>query len=292
MHRMQNMRKGLSNWSNKGILRLGTFTVAPVLERGLYRSRIKVEQSDVYTLSDKSSAITLAFYSLTYHRRLLEDYIQRNPCFLTSFQPVKLDDDAPRIVKLSNEAGELAGVGPMAAVPGALADLVSDWMRASGCRVRVVENGGEVSAVSDRAIVIGVYAGQNTFSGRFGFLLQPCDLPAGLATSSASVSHAFSFGEADAVIIYAENSAIADALATRVCNIVRGQDVETSVQNGLEVAECLDYIRGALIIRGRYAGMVGRMPKIIRIRGNLPNMFQACHKELPLEAILPEITYL
>jgi len=52
-----------------------------------------------------------------------------------------------------------------------------------------------------------------------------------LATSSATVSHAVSFGEGDAVVVYAESAALADAAATRICNAVKGEG-EAAVQKG------------------------------------------------------------
>ena len=52
-----------------------------------------------------------------------------------------------------------------------------------------------------------------------------------MATSSATVSHAVSFGEGDAVVVYAESAALADAAATRICNAVKGEG-EAAVQKG------------------------------------------------------------
>jgi ApbE superfamily uncharacterized protein (UPF0280 family) len=67
-----------------------------------------------------------------------------------------------------------------------------------------------------------------------GFLLSPFDFPIGIATSSATVGHALSFGEADAAVIVADTASIADAVATAVCNAVRGNDYEASIQKGLK----------------------------------------------------------
>ena len=49
-------------------------------------------------------------------------------------------------------AAEKADVGPMAAVAGVIADLAVDDMTREGCKVAVVEDGGEISAVSDRPV--------------------------------------------------------------------------------------------------------------------------------------------
>ena len=164
------------------------------------------------------------------------------------------------------ESSILANVGPMAAVAGALADLAVDAMVGLNASIAIVENGGEVSASSKESFTVGLYAGKNVFSGSMGFRIHPYDNPIGIATSSATISHALSFGEADAVTIFAETSALADAVATNICNVVRGKNIEQSIQFGLKAAKRLkNVIRGALIIRGNYIGIIGRLPNVVRI---------------------------
>jgi ApbE superfamily uncharacterized protein (UPF0280 family) len=112
---------------------------------------------------------------------------------------------------------------------------------------------------------IGLYAGKTKLAGTTGFQIKPFECPIGVGTSSATVSHAFSFGEADAATIFADTAALADAGATAVCNMVKGKDVEASVQRGLRFAETIDFIRGVLIVRENCIGVVGRVPELIRI---------------------------
>lgn len=113
---------------------------------------------------------------------------------------------------------------------------------------------------------MGLYAGRNVLSGSIGFRISPSECPIGIATSSATVSHAFSFGEAEAATIFAETSTLADAFATAVCNAVQGKDIEESIQLGLEAAEKKrDLIRGALIIREKHVGSVGKIPQLVKI---------------------------
>jgi len=56
---------------------------------------------------------------------------------------------------------------------------------------------------------------------------------------------------------------------------VRGKDVEASVQRGLEKAEDIEGLRGILIVRNNYVGIVGKLPKFLNIKGNLEEMFKA-----------------
>ena len=166
---------------------------------------------------------------------------------------------------MSNASGR-AGVGPMAAVAGVLADLAVEEMIKNGCKVAVVENGGEVSAFSNQPIDIGFSAGYVPLSKEMGFRLT--EFPMGVCTSSGKFSHAFSFGDADAVTIFANNATLADGAATRVANEVRGEDIEESIKNALDVAETIVGVKGAFICRGNKVGQVGNLPDFFKIEGN------------------------
>lgn len=228
--------------------------------------RKRFTESNVLFLSENSNAIKAAIQAVIHHREDLKKYILINPKFLYTLKSVSVEEKAPRIVKIMAESSILANVGPMAAVAGALADLAVEAMAGLNASIAIVENGGEVSASSKEPFTVGLYAGKNVFSGSMGFRIHPCDSPIGIATSSATISHALSFGEADTVTIFAETSALADAVATNICNVVRGKNIEQSIQLGLKAAKRLkNVIRGALIIRGNYIGIIGRLPNVVRI---------------------------
>ena len=233
----------------------------------MYRVRKRIKQSNVLVLSDNRKAIDVAFASIVHHRSNLETYIHTHPSFETALDPVVVDPDAPRIVQLATGTTEIAGVGPMAAIPGALAELALEAMLSTGSRINLVENGGEIAATSISPLKVGIYAGRSVFSGRVGFLLSPPDFPIGIATSSATVSHALNFGQTDAAVVVADTTSMADAVAKAASNAVRGDDCEASVQLGLEAVEKIGHVRGALIIRDRFLGMVGKLPQLVRIEG-------------------------
>ncbi|MHA1578958.1 MAG: UPF0280 family protein [Candidatus Freyarchaeota archaeon] len=148
-------------------------------------------------------------------------------------------------------------------------------------KVAVVENGGEISANSNTPINVGLLAGDSSLSGKIGFRLKAKDFPIGIGTSSGTVGHAISFGEADAATIIADNAALADAAATAVGNAVQGEDFEKSVQKGLETAETIRGVRGSLIIRGEYAGIVGKLPQLVRIEGENWSTLKSIQNYLP-----------
>jgi ApbE superfamily uncharacterized protein (UPF0280 family) len=240
------------------------------MKNGVIKIQRQFKESKILFQSDNAKAIANAIEAVKFHREKLEKYILLHPIFLHTLKPIPIDENAPRIVKIMAEAGELVNVGPMAAVAGALADLATETMLNSGAAIAIVEDGGEVSASSKEAFIVGLYAGKELFSRSLGFQISPSECPIGIATSSATISHAFSFGEADAATIFSETSAIADATATMVCNTVKGKDIETSIQLGLEAVEKLrDLVRGALIIREKHVGIVGRIPQMVKISKGL-----------------------
>jgi len=225
----------------------------------LLKHIFQLKETKCTILSDKEDAISKATSSIKYHREKLEKYIRNNQKFLYSLQPVP-GEDGPLIVKLMAEASEKAKVGPMAAVAGVLADLAVKDM---GSKVAVVENGGEVSAVSNRPIDIALLAGDSPLSKQIGFRLQ--GFPVGVATSSGLFSHALSFGEAEAVTVFASNAGIADAVATAVGNLIKGDDHREAIERGINKALSIEGVRGVFILYKGIVGKAGQIPQIIKV---------------------------
>jgi ApbE superfamily uncharacterized protein (UPF0280 family) len=151
----------------------------------------------------------------------------------------------------------------MAAVAGVLADLAVKDMVREGCEVAVVENGGEVSAVSNMTIDVALAAGDAPLSKRFGFRLT--DFPAGIATSSGRFSHALSFGDAEAATVFCRDAGLADTVATAVGNVVKGEDCQKAIQAGINRALSIQGVEGVLIIYKGLTGTAGKIPQIIRV---------------------------
>jgi uncharacterized protein len=137
-------------------------------------------------------------------------------------------------------------------------------MTCEGCKVAVVEDGGEISAVSNRSIDVAVAAGEEPLSKRFGFRL--AEFPIGVATSSGRFSHALSFGDAETVTVFCKNSALADAAATAVGNIVKGEDAQVGIQAGINRGLSIEGVEGVLIIYKGQVGTAGKIPQMIKIK--------------------------
>jgi ApbE superfamily uncharacterized protein (UPF0280 family) len=194
-----------------------------------------------------------ALNAVVHYRSELEGYIRRHPEFLHSLVPVTPASDAPMIVRDMCAAADLAGVGPMAAVAGAVAKHVGcELLRMS--REIIVENGGDIfiHSLSDRKI--GIYAGNSPLSGKLAVLVRKKDFPCGICTSSGTVGHSLSFGKADAAVIIAPDASLADACATALGNRVRTAD---DIEEALGFARSVPGVTGALVIIGDALGAWG-----------------------------------
>ena len=173
--------------------------------KNLFKRAFRLKESNCTIISDRESVIEKAISSIEHHRKQLEKYIQEHPRFFYSLEPIPVEK-GPKIVRLMAEASLKAKVGPMAAVAGVLADLAVEEMIHDGSKVAVVENGGEVSAISNQPIDIALAAGDAPLSREIGFRLK--EFPIGVATSSGLYSHALSFGEAEAVTVFAVDAGV------------------------------------------------------------------------------------
>jgi len=228
----------------------------------LFKEAFSLKESQCTVVTDKPEGIQKAKDSIKHHRRRLEAYIKTNPKFFHSLEPIPVPSK-PLVAKLMAEAAEKANVGPMAAVAGVLADLAVKDMVNAGCAVAVVENGGEISAMANVPIDVAVAAGDAPLSKRFGFRLT--DFPAGIATSSGRFSHALSFGDAEVATVFCRNAGLADAAATAVGNVVKGEDCQAAIQAGISKALSIQGVEGVLIIYKGFTGTAGKTPQIIKV---------------------------
>ena len=195
-------------------------------------------------------------------RRVLEQYIQLHPEFRSSLEPIPRDPSAPEIVKRMQHASVLAGVGPMAAVAGAVAQIVGEEAVESGAEEAIVDNGGDIYLVSPRPVVIGLNAGESSVSGRICLEIQSDSLPLGICSSSSRMGHSMSFGDCDLVTVISADTALADAAATAACNEVTGK---SSISYVLDEIMAIQGVQGILVVRDEKVGMAGHIPKLIRL---------------------------
>jgi len=159
------------------------------------------------------------------------------------------------IIKDMRQAAQKCGVGPMAAVAGAIAQYVGqDLSKLS--REIIVENGGDIYIKSNKERIIGVYAGDSPLSGKIGIRIKPEDCPLGVCTSSGKIGHSLSFGRADAVVIISKSAVLADAAATAIGNMVKKVE---DIQRGVNTAKNIEGVSGVLVIMEDKLGAWGNI---------------------------------
>lgn len=196
-------------------------------------------------------------------RTSVEGYIERYPEFLTSLNPLAVGEDAPQIVKVMAEAADKVGVGPMAAVAGAIAECVGTELLALSREV-IVENGGDIFLKTTRARSIGVYAGESSpFTGKIALKICPEETPLGICTSSGTVGHSLSFGSSDACIVVSPSTPLADAAATAIGNRIRST---TDISPGIDFARSVPGLRGVVVMKDDRIGFWGEV-KVVPVGG-------------------------
>ncbi len=203
----------------------------------------------------------LAFAELVRQREVLDAYIARQPEFLTALTPVRLQSDAPEIARRMDAASQLTGVGPMAAVAGAMAELAARAALAAGASEAVVENGGDLYASSAEPVVIGIYAERSKVSGRLAFSIPPEKMPLSLCSSSSTMGHSLSFGDCDLATIASTDAALADAAATLACNSVHSP---ADFERVLAAVSAIPGILGVLLVKGDELALAGELPPLVK----------------------------
>ena len=222
--------------------------------KDLVAFNVTVKETDLYIRASKNLSSKARKLVMKY-REALEKYIERHPSFLTSLEPLPLDDDAPQIVKLMAEAARKAGVGPMASVAGAIAEFVGSELLAFSPEV-IVENGGDIFLKSLRKRLISIYAGESPLTGKIGLEIEPEETPLGICTSSRTVGHSLSYGQADAVVALSPSTPLADAAATAIGNLIKQPD---DIPSGIELAKSIQGLKGVLIIKDDKVGIWGEV---------------------------------
>ena len=211
-------------------------------------------------------------------RREIERQVRRDQFFLTTLEPYTPDDPGP-VVKRMCEAAEAAGVGPMATVAGAVAQVALEAMAAQGCCHGWVDNGGDVALVLDKPATMEVFHEPGS-KNAFGLELVPTDGAIGICASSGRLGHSISLGDADVALAIADSAILADALATAIGNRVHGPS---------SLSTCFDPFKG---VRGMTAGLA-MVDGEVAMHGRLPELVEVEHspERLTVHSRMPSQCY-
>jgi len=223
--------------------------------------RLQAKESNIVLKVKKRESVALAYGILLSERCDIEEQIAVNPLFRHSLSPFPIHSQKKVVQSMADSAAK-AGVGPFAAVAGAIADRIGEGLAGLEDDV-IVENGGDIYvAAKSKPVSVAIFAGSSQFSKKLAFRVLPQDSPIGICTSSGTVGHSLSFGDADAATIVADSASLADAVATATCNRVHG---EADIEAALKFALSVPGVRGALIIRREKIGMAGKLPQIVEL---------------------------
>jgi len=218
----------------------------------------------IATVVAEDEYLSVAEAELGRQRELLEDYIRRDPDFRTSLEPCDVYPGAPRIVRRMAEAAAKAGVGPMAAVAGALAETALWAMAEAGAKHALVDNGGDIALLLERPVTVGIFTGPSPVRD-IALRVDPRPGIFGICTSSGTVGHSLSFGRADAATVVSADVCLADAAATALGNAVADEDQER-LGIILETLGAIEGVEGLLVVIGETLAVWGDLPPLVRTR--------------------------
>lgn len=223
-----------------------------IKDKDLISFQVKEAESDLYIRANQD----LSFYArqvLVKFRRQIENYINSYPLFKNTLLPYPQDANAPKIIKSMIGAASQCGVGPMAAVAGAIAEFVGKELLNYSTEV-IIENGGDIFIKSKQIRKVNIFAGKSPLSQRIILKIHTQKNYTGVCTSSGTVGPSLSFGKADAVTVISDSVSLSDAAATAIGNIIK---TKKDIDKGLIYAQTIKGIKGVLIIKDDKIGIWG-----------------------------------
>jgi ApbE superfamily uncharacterized protein (UPF0280 family) len=194
-------------------------------------------------------------------RRILEEYIARHPSFQSVLAPIDLRTDAPEVARRMAWAARRVGVGPMAAVAGAMAQLAAEAALAAGAGEVIVDNGGDIYLKATEPVLIALGTGTANLADRLAFSVQPDQTPLAICSSSGKMGHSMSFGRCELATIVAKDAALADAAATQAGNLVRSvEDMDAALERIMRI----EGIDGVMLVKDDRVGLAGHLPRLTK----------------------------
>jgi ApbE superfamily uncharacterized protein (UPF0280 family) len=196
-------------------------------------------------------------------RKILELYIDRHPEFARSFKPIELLENAPEVAQQMAKAAKLVGVGPMAAVAGAMAQRACQAALDNGDSEAIVENGGDIYLKAAEPVLIALGTATVELANKIAFSINPNDTPISICSSSGKMGHSKSLGKCDLATVVAKDAALADAAATKAANMVKNlEDVDMALEN----INSIEGVEGLIIVKDDRIGLAGKLPSMVRVQ--------------------------
>ncbi len=232
-------------------------TVEPA---GLVCFQVTIKETDLLVcaardLTDKAEDLVVRA------RWEIEEFIRAVPYFAETLTPMDVREDASPLIQAMASAGQIARVGPMAAVAGAIAEFVARGLAEESPEV-IVENGGDVYLMGSQERTLSLWAGEDGVRG-VGLRVGAELMPVSVCTSSGRIGHSLSFGQADAVSVVAHDGALADAVATALANRVRAPE---DIERAIDAAQGIPGVLGVVATIDGAIGAWGEV-KLVALEG-------------------------
>ena len=237
------------------------------------KESFRIKETFVWITADEKRYIEIAKEEIMQRRRELEKFVRWHPYFLVTLESYRIDEkevgsdrkkeEIPETVRRMIESSDKFGIGPMSAVAGTLAEFAVEAMRDAGATYAMVDNGGDVALITDRAVLVGIYAGESSFSNKIALRIKPSPSLIGICTSSGTVGHSISFGIADAATVISKSASLSDAAATALGNAVTDAH---SIPKAFRSINHVEGIEGALVIYKDVLATWGRIPEIVKTK--------------------------
>lgn len=194
-------------------------------------------------------------------REIIKAKIGDDPFFGATYEPYEESKKDEPLIRRMCGASVIAGVGPMAAVAGAVAAYALERIYVEGCRFAIFDNGGDIAMCADRDVLIGVYQDDPKFSD-LALLIPASDGIRGICSSSGRIGPSVSFGVSGITTVFADDPVLADACATAVANNVKDTTRE-SVAEAAESINDMEGAKGCMILCGGIMASCGEVPELV-----------------------------
>ena len=192
-------------------------------------------------------------------RTIIERKISEDPFFQITYDPYPVSDNDDDLIQRMCKASQIANVGPMAAVAGAVATYAVEKAKESGAKYAIVENGGDIAILSDRPVTIGIYSGDSKLNA-LSVLIPASKNITGVCSSSGKVGPSVSFGNSNISTVFSDDVILADAVATRLGNLTGTMELSEAV----EVAGSSQGVKGCIAYSDGMMAMFGNVPELVK----------------------------
>lgn len=222
----------------------------------------EIEETAVTIVSDEKYH-KVAKDAIFEAREIIKKKISEDDFFRTTYDPYPVDVSDDYLIKRMCHASEVAGVGPMASVAGAVAVYAVEKMVHAGAQFAIVENGGDIAIKADRDVTVGLYSDNDRFKD-LALHIKKRDKIFGVCTSSGKIGPSVSLGSSNVSTVISNDVILADACATALGNMSKDSE-ESTLSNAVEsIMMADDDIDCCFVISGELLVSCGDMPELVR----------------------------